>query len=126
MTTFEEAGAMLDEIIDEMPPEIFADLNGGVNLLPDEKIHPDGVGDDLYVMGEYNHNNLGRYINIFYGSVMTVYSYLPPRRLKTRLAEILKHEITHHLESLAGEKDLVIKDQIDYEKYKMRRERRVN
>jgi len=120
MATFEEVGELLDEIASELPADIFAELNGGVNLLPDEKPHPEGGDGGLCVMGEYCHNSLGRYINIYYGSVMRVYPYLHPRRLKDKLAGILKHEFTHHLESLAGERELMIKDSIELERYKGR------
>jgi hypothetical protein len=37
---------------------------------------------------------------------------------KAELRRILRHEFTHHLESLAGEKGLEIKDRIEIEKYK--------
>ena len=112
---------MLDEIANEMPQDIFVSLNGGINILPEVKYHPDSVDGDLYIMGEYCHNNLGRYINIFYGSVMRVYAYLTADRLKQKIAEILKHEFTHHLESLAGEKELTVQDDMDLYKYKSRR-----
>ena len=118
MATFEEMGEMLEEIANSMPQDIFVHLNGGINFLPDTKQHPDGDSGDLYIMGEYCHNSLGRYINIFYGSIMRVYYYLPPDKLKEKITGILKHEFTHHLESLAGEKDLIIKDLIDMQKYK--------
>jgi len=124
MITFEEAAEALDEIAQELPQEIYADLNGGINLLPEEKLHPEGNGDELYIMGEYCYNNLGRYINIFYGSIMRVYAYLPAARIKQKIAEVLKHEFTHHLESMAGEKELAVKDTIDLEKYKRRIKRR--
>ena len=120
MVTFEEAGALLDEAAAELPEDIYVHLNGGINLLPDAKPHPEGAGNDLYIMGEYCYNSLGRYINVFYGSLMRVYGYLPPDGLKRRMSEILKHEFIHHLESLAGEKELAVKDIIDIEKYKSR------
>ena len=118
MITFDEAAEALDEIAQELPREIYADLNGGINLLPDEKFHPEGNGDDLYIMGEYCYNNLGRYINIYYGSLTRVYPHLPAAKIKQKIADVLKHEFTHHLESLAGEKELAVKDTIDLEKYK--------
>jgi len=122
MVSFEETGSLLDEIAAEMPDDIYVDLNGGINLLPDEKMHPGGGDGELYVMGEYCHNNLGRYINVYYGSVMRVHGYLSLRRLKEKLSGILKHEFTHHLESLAGERDLIVKDMIDIEKYNRSRQ----
>ena len=35
MVSFEEAGKILDEAAEALPEEIFKELNGGVNLLPD-------------------------------------------------------------------------------------------
>ncbi len=32
MITFDECGAMLDEIADSMPYELYRDLNGGISL----------------------------------------------------------------------------------------------
>ena len=118
--TFEEVGAMLDDIADELPEDFYKELNGGVNLLPDVRMHPESKGDDLYIMGEYHleGRGLGRYINIYYGSFAAVYSYLPPARQKEELRRILVHEFTHHLESLAGERDLEVKDEVRLNKYR--------
>ena len=40
MYEFEEVGQMLDEIADSMPYELYRDLNGGISLLPETKVHP--------------------------------------------------------------------------------------
>ena len=82
----------------------------------------DRVGN-LFIMGEYHNDRkgmggLGRYIAIYYGSFMKLYPHLPPERLKDRLRQTLIHEFTHHVESLAGEKGLAVKDAIALEKYK--------
>ncbi|MDR1754967.1 MAG: hypothetical protein LBR74_08745, partial [Eubacterium sp.] len=61
---------------------------------------------------------LGRYINIYYGSFVRARGYLDAEGQKAELRRILRHEFTHHLESLAGEKGLEIKDRIEIEKYK--------
>ena len=42
MVSFEEAGRMLDAAAEALPEEIFKSLNGGVNLLPDERPSGDG------------------------------------------------------------------------------------
>jgi hypothetical protein len=36
---------------------------------------------------------------------------LPKEELRKKLMKTLKHEFTHHLESMAGEKDLEIEDE---------------
>ena len=56
MVTFEQASEMLDEACEALPQEIFKDLNGGVNLLPDVK-----KGEDSsIILGLYHHNEMGR------------------------------------------------------------------
>jgi hypothetical protein len=110
MVSFEEAGAILDDAADELPKEIFRELNGGISLLPVCKKNPVDPDGNLYILGEYQVNNLGRTIVLFYGSFEAVYGNMPKEEMKIRLASTLKHEFTHHLESLAGERDLEIED----------------
>lgn len=120
MISFEEAGTMLDDISAEIPEEFFKELNGGICLLPDVRIHPENRGpDNLYILGEYhNERELGRYINIYYGSFIRVYGGHPYELQKEELRKILLHEFTHHMESLGGVRDLEIKDAINLEAYK--------
>ncbi len=118
MITIEEAGVMLDEIADSLPQEFFRDLNGGIILFPEEKVHPRSVANDLYILGEYHHEKvLGRYIIIYFGSFLRVYHYLEGDRAKEKLRATLVHEFTHHLESLAGERGLEIQDEIGMQDY---------
>jgi hypothetical protein len=118
MIPIEEVEAMLDDIAAELPQEFFKYLNGGIILLPEGRYHVKSTGNDLFVMGEYRvDGHLGRYIAIYYGSFSSVYGHLPPDELKEKLRHTLKHEFRHHLESLAGEKDLEIKDAMDIAKY---------
>ena len=123
MVTVEEMKEMLDEIATELPEEFFAQLNGGIILLPEVKEHPGSVKDDLLILGEYhNGGNMGRFIVIYYGSFMRVYGNLPPDALKEKLRGTIKHEFRHHLESLAGEYDLEIEDArylAEYKNHKM-------
>lgn len=123
MVTFDEAAEMLDEIADEMPEAFYRDLNGGICLLPDAKFSSHSRSDaPLYILGEYNiRRDLGKYINIYYGSFEKIYSHLPPNALKRELRRVLVHEFTHHVEFLAGERGLEIKDAVQLEKYKRRR-----
>ena len=111
MYTFEDIGKMLDEICEEIPQPFFEKLNGGVNLLPGAKMHEMAVNDDLYIMGEYHRGVLGRFINIYYGSVIRSCPGHSPARMRQRLKKLLLHEFTHHLESLAGERGLERKDE---------------
>ena len=120
MYTVDEVSDMLDEIVDEIPSDLFKDLNGGIILLDECKPHPEGIGN-MFILGEYHYSRgMGRYICIYYGSFMRLFSHYTEDRLKARLRETLLHEFTHHLESLAGEKGLEIQDAIDLEKYRRR------
>ena len=120
MVTFEEAAAMLDEIAEEMPAAFFSDLNGGVYLLPEAKRHPESSRRrPLYIMGEYiRRHDLGKYINLYYGSFARIYEQLPPEEWRARLKRVLAHEFTHHVEFLAGERGLEIKDKAEMERYR--------
>jgi hypothetical protein len=118
MIPIDEMETMLDDIASELPQEFFKYLNGGIILLPEGKYHAKSTGNDLFVMGEYRIDGpLGRYIAIYYGSFSSVFGHLPPDQLKDELRHTLKHEFRHHLESLAGEKDLEVMDAMDIAKY---------
>ena len=118
MASIEEVQILLDEIAEELPPEIYKDLNGGIILLPQAKQHTKSMDDDLYVMGEYRYERIsGRYIVIYYGSVNKIYGDISRDKLKKKLRKIVKHEFVHHLESLAGERDLEIEDKKQIERY---------
>ena len=103
MMSFEQAGEYLDRCADELPQDIFRDLNGGVNLLPDERKSPDG----RWTLGLYhNDGRLGRYIEIFYGSFLALYPGASDEKLERELKKTLHHELTHHLENRAGDRTL--------------------
>ena len=102
-------GEILDMLAEELPEEFYRDLNAGIVLTPEIKKSP--YGDDLTIMGEYVRSNLGRGINIYGGSINSVYGWMSEERMTEQLREILRHEFTHHIESLAGERGLEIKDE---------------
>jgi predicted Zn-dependent protease with MMP-like domain len=121
MITIDEAKDMLDDIYDELPEVFMKELNGGVILLPDAKLHP--ASDEnrpLYILGEYHSQprGLGRFINIYFGSFMKLFTHIKPNQLREKLRKTLLHEFTHHLESLAGERGLEIEDAQKLAKYK--------
>lgn len=120
--TIDEVHQILDEIAEELPNEFFQDLNEGIVLLPEYKLHPESRSrDKLYIMGEYCRSITGRNIAIYYGSFQRVYGNFPIDELKEKLRDTLLHEFTHHLESLAGERGLEIKDAENIEKYRIRK-----
>lgn len=111
MVSLDEMKLMLDEIAEEFPPELFRSLNGGIILLPEEKRNPWVKRGGLFTLGSYTSGgSMGRYITIYYGSFMRVFGHFDKTMLKKRLAKTLKHEFTHHLESLAGERGLAVRD----------------
>ncbi len=120
--SIEEVNLMLDEIAEEIPKEFFNQLNEGVILLPKYKLHPESTEDNpLYIMGEYKRNFAGRNIVIYYGSFQKLYNGISETKLRRKLKDTLLHEFTHHLESLAGEKGLEIKDAENLAKFKDRK-----
>lgn len=120
--SIDEVHIILDKIAEEIPVEFFKDLNEGIVLLPQYKLHHESRDKDkLYIMGEYVTSVSGRHIKIYYGSFKRVYEGISLQALKKNLKETLLHEFTHHLESLAGEKGLEIKDYQDLERYRKSR-----
>ncbi len=118
MITQDEMEIMLDEIAGTFPPELFHELNGGISLLPETKLNPHGKNEDLFILGEYHYNSVfGRLIVIYYGSLVKVYGQLPRDQMRDILISTLKHEFRHHLESLAGDRSLEIKDEAFIENY---------
>ena len=117
MFTIDDVENMLNRIAEEIPDEFFKYLNGGVILLDECLPHPQSTGN-LYILGQYNHrHDTGRHICIYYGSFMRLYANATEEVLREQLRKTLLHEFTHHLESLAGERGLEIKDQIRINEY---------
>ena len=122
--SFDEAGALLDEMAEEFPPEFYEDLNGGILLLPEALPDPDYPREDLYIMGEYCNDQMGRYINLYYGSFAALAGLedWSEEDWEDELWETLAHEFTHHIEGLAGERGLEIKDADFMEQFRRERE----
>lgn len=116
MLSFEEAAAYLDGVADGLPAELSRELNGGINMVPDEK--RDLKTPSFYILGEYIKSRaMGRYIVLYYGSFRRLYGGKSDEELKKHLKDVLIHELTHHNESLAGDHDLEVKDAIQKEHY---------
>ena len=68
MYSIDEVNALLDDMAETFPEALFHGLNGGINLLEEalpDKEFPEG---EMYILGEYCEDMLGRYINLYYGS----------------------------------------------------------
>lgn len=104
------------QIVDErallLPEAIFERLNLGIGVVERAKRQPQSrPGQPLYILGEYQvHHAMGRGILIYYGSFRQVFPWLDEAALTIEIDRVLKHELTHHLESLAGARDLEIAD----------------
>ena len=116
--SFDEAGDLLDQMAEEFPEEFYRDLNGGISLLPQAVEDP--AGEALYIMGEYCNDMMGRYINLYYGSFAALAEQedWSEEDWEDELYTTLTHEFTHHVEGLAGERGLEIRDQLALEQYK--------
>ncbi|HUM84594.1 MAG TPA: metallopeptidase family protein [Lachnospiraceae bacterium] len=118
MVSFDEFEEMLAEVSEEIPEKYYTELNGGVSASPVWKLHPKSRGTELSILGEYRvEYGLGRRVVLYYGSFAHVCGVLDKTALRARIKEVLEHELTHHLESLAGEKDLEIQDAVNLYKY---------
>jgi len=111
MLTFDETNEALTHLIETLPPGIFDGLNCGVALVEDALYDEAG----LLILGQYHVEpyGLGRYITIQYGSMITAYGHLQTDAFINKLEDTLHHELTHHLESRAGDRSLEIQDKID-------------
>lgn len=120
--SFDEAGDLLDEMAEEFPEEFYQELNGGISLLPEAMEDPQG--EDLYIMGEYCNDMMGKYINLYYGSfaALAEQENWSQEDWEDELYTTLAHEFTHHIEGLAGERGLEIKDELQLEQYRRDRE----
>lgn len=108
---------MLDDVAAELPDEVFRELNGGVSLLPEAKLSAADPNGGLYTLGEYHRDQMGRYVVIYYGSIRAVHGRDTPGQMRANLKRILAHELTHHIESLAGARDLEIEDENQIDEY---------
>ena len=122
--TFDQVGDLLDELAEEFPPEFYEDLNGGISLLPEAMPDPDYPEENLFIMGEYCNDQMGRYINLYYGSFLALAQQERWTRedWEDELYDTLAHEFTHHIEGLAGERGLEIRDELEMEQYRAERE----
>lgn len=111
---------LADEAAREIPEELLTHLHGGISMSDRSKLHKSSnPHKPLYILGEYcNSSSIGRHIILYGGSIDRVYGTLSDDALKKELDRIIKHELTHHWESLSGTRDLEIYDANMIEKYK--------
>ncbi len=113
--SFEQAGDLLDTLAESFPEALFDGLNGGVNFqeeaVPDQEF-PKG---QVYILGEYCDDLLGRYINLYYGSfaAMAENEEWTKEDWEQELRQTLSHELTHHMEGRSGLHALDDKDEAE-------------
>jgi hypothetical protein len=108
---------ILERLAEEYPPELLDSLNGGILLLEEALPDPE-AGEDVYIMGEYCWDEMGRYINLYYGSFVELLSEENEGVWEDELRITLRHELTHHVEGLAGERSLEHKDSAQLEAFR--------
>lgn len=113
--TFDQAGDLLDKLMEDFPPALFDGLNGGVNLLEEAVPDEEFPGARVYILGDYNNDLLGRYINLYYGSfaAMAENEDWTEEDWETELRQTVSHELTHHMEGRGGLHALEDKDEAD-------------
>lgn len=102
---------LVEEASEDIPDELFRELNGGILVLGRAKKHPEVQG--TYVLGEYHveRPGMGRYIVLYFGSFLGVLgSRAEAEEYRRQVWKTLLHEFRHHLESLAGVADLERED----------------
>lgn len=116
---FEIIRKLSDECAEELPERFYEKLSGGIALSEAKKYHPRSQNErPLLILGEYrNDHQLGRSIMLYGGSIIATYAHLCEQELKNELRRIIRHEFTHHIESLCGERGLEIEDEMNLEQY---------
>ena len=118
--TFDQVGELLDQLAEPFPEALFEGLNGGVNLLEDAVPDPEFPEGEMYILGEYCEDLLGRYINLYYGS-FTALAEQEDWTLddwKEELRQTLSHELTHHMEARGGLHALDDRDEAELEAWR--------
>lgn len=119
MISYERFTEFAMDTADTFPEDFFRELNGGVMVREESRLHPDDLNHDLFVLGEYRRDRyLGRFVVLYYGSFERCFGYYREDELKKKIRQVLLHEFRHHLESLAGERDLEVEDEMEISQYK--------
>ena len=112
LPTYEQMGDMLEEIAAEFPDAFFEGLDGGIQLEEQALPDPDFPPGEMYILGEYCEDVLGRYINLYYGSfsALAQQEEWDEQTWEEELRITFAHELTHHMEVRGGLHDLEDRD----------------
>ena len=118
--TIDRVNDLLDEMAEEFPEALFDGLNGGVNLLEEALPDPDFPPGEMYILGEYCHDLLGCYINLYYGSFAALAEKedWDEDTWDDELYATLSHELTHHMEDRGGLHALDDRDAEELQQYR--------
>ena len=102
--TIDRVNDLLDEMAEKFPEALFDGLNGGVNLLEEAVPDPDFPPGEMYILGEYCHDLLGCYINLYYGSFAALAEKedWDEDTWADELYTTFSHELTHYMEERGG------------------------
>ena len=100
--TYDQMGDWLEEIVQTFPEAFFQELDGGIQLEEQAMPDPEFPPGEMYIMGEYVHDMLGRYIVLYYGSFAALLSDEDETVWKDEIFATVAHEFTHHMEETAG------------------------
>lgn len=100
--TYEQMGDWLEEVAGQFPEAFFEELDGGIQLEETDLPDPDCPPGEMYIMGEYCHDMLGRYILLYYGSFARLLEGENIETWKDEIFATVAHEFTHHMEETAG------------------------
>ena len=119
--TIDQVYELLDEMAEQFPQPLFEELNGGVNLLEDTVPDPEFPEGEMYILGEYCQDDLGRYINLYYGSFAALAKRedWDRKTWESELWTTLSHELTHHMESRSGLHALDDRDAEELEQWRL-------
>ena len=121
MVDIDRFAEILEEQAALLPKEVLKNLNLGIGVSEKSKRERRArPGIVLYILGEYHvHHVMGRGVVLYYGSFQKVHPGLmdDEERLRPEIDRVLRHELTHHLESQAGNRDLESDDALKLAKW---------
>lgn len=107
--TLEEFMAAADEVWAGVPPPLTRELSGGLLVSAGVQDIP-GPGS-IVALGEYQVDVACRRIVLYYGSFLRALGEARAPVWRKRIGATIRHELRHHIETLAGRADLAREDQ---------------
>ena len=100
---YERFQEILQEEAEKIPEKFYDGLNGGVIISMETKYSPYARERELLIAGQYlKSHQMGKQIVIYYGSMMHLFGGCSEEQMRSHIAEVLRHELKHHIEDRAG------------------------